>query len=171
MSSTAWIAELDRQMPDDVARLLITVPEWFAQTESNEEYIEAARSKETWTVRNSRCHADRSPLSACRRGASHRRRPISARDRRRHGNAQGRRRRCGSPWGTAVAFLEGLAGMFAATETNTVRLRLASEDDVVTWSELRIGDKAPMQVANWTHVEDGRIVAVRVTFDPRPIFA
>lgn len=68
-------------------------------------------------------------------------------------------------------FLEGLARMFAATETNTVRLRLASEDDVVTWSELRIGDKAPMQVANWTHVEDGRIVAVRVTFDPRPMFA
>ena len=66
MSSTAWFAGLDRQVPEDVARLLTTVPEWFAQPESNEEYIEAARSKETWTVRNSRCHADRSPLSACR---------------------------------------------------------------------------------------------------------
>lgn len=53
MSSTAWIAELDRQVPDDVARLLTTVPEWFAQPESNDEYIEAARSMETWTVRDS----------------------------------------------------------------------------------------------------------------------
>ena len=52
MSSTAWVAELDRQVPDDVARLLATVPEWFAQPESNKEYIEAARSKETWTVRD-----------------------------------------------------------------------------------------------------------------------
>ncbi|GAA3935070.1 nuclear transport factor 2 family protein [Microbacterium soli] len=68
-------------------------------------------------------------------------------------------------------FLEGLAGMFAATTSNVVRLRLASDEDVVTWSELQIGGKAPMQVANWTHVENGRIVAVRATFDPRPIFA
>jgi len=53
MSSTTWIAEFDRQVPDDVARLLTTVPEWFAQPESNEEYIEAARAMETWTVRDS----------------------------------------------------------------------------------------------------------------------
>lgn len=39
-------------MPDDVARLLASVPEWFGQPESNTEYIEAARSKETWTVRD-----------------------------------------------------------------------------------------------------------------------
>ena len=52
MSSTAWIAELDRQVPDDVARLLATVPEWFGQPESNLEYVRAARTKETWTVRD-----------------------------------------------------------------------------------------------------------------------
>lgn len=52
MSSIEWIAALDRQVPEDVARLLGTVPEWFAQPESTEEYIEAARSKETWTVRD-----------------------------------------------------------------------------------------------------------------------
>lgn len=51
MSRAPWAAGLDRQVPKDVARLLTTVPEWFAQPESNEEYIEAARSKETWTVR------------------------------------------------------------------------------------------------------------------------
>lgn len=51
MSNTAWVDGRDRQVPDAVARLLTTVPEWFAQPESDEEYIEAARSKETWTVR------------------------------------------------------------------------------------------------------------------------
>ena len=49
-----WIAERDQQMPADVARLLATVPEWFGQPESNAEYIEAARSKETRTVRDSK---------------------------------------------------------------------------------------------------------------------
>lgn len=68
-------------------------------------------------------------------------------------------------------FLEGLAGMFAATRCNDVRLRLASDQDVITWSELRIAEKAPVQVANWTHVEDGMITSVRVTFDPRPMLA
>ncbi|MFW0790152.1 nuclear transport factor 2 family protein [Gordonia sp. CPCC 205333] len=70
----------------------------------------------------------------------------------------------------ADEFLDGLGGMFAATTSNDVRLRLAGGTDVVTWSELRIADKAPMQVANWTHVEGGMITAVRVTFDPRPMF-
>lgn len=39
-------------MPDDVARLLATVPEWFGLEHANAEYIEAARAKETWTVRD-----------------------------------------------------------------------------------------------------------------------
>lgn len=47
----SWIALHDEFVPDDVARLLETVPEWFAQPESNAEYIHNARSKETWTVR------------------------------------------------------------------------------------------------------------------------
>ncbi|NMN99632.1 nuclear transport factor 2 family protein [Gordonia sp. TBRC 11910] len=67
-------------------------------------------------------------------------------------------------------FLAGLAGMFAATTGNDVLLRLADDTDVITWSQLRIADKPPMQVANWTHIDAGLITAVRVTFDPRPMF-
>lgn len=48
----SWEAVKDRAAPGDVARLLATVPEWFGQPESNAEYIEAARTKETWTVRD-----------------------------------------------------------------------------------------------------------------------
>ena len=43
---------MDRCVPDDVARLLATVPEWFGQPDSNAEYVKAARTKETWTVRD-----------------------------------------------------------------------------------------------------------------------
>lgn len=47
-----WTAARDTTVPDDVARLLATVPEWFGQPEANAEYIDAARVKETWTVRD-----------------------------------------------------------------------------------------------------------------------
>ena len=49
---TNWSALLDRAVPNDVARLLATVPEWFGQPDSNAEYVEAARTTETWTVRD-----------------------------------------------------------------------------------------------------------------------
>ncbi|MGV8884565.1 MAG: GNAT family N-acetyltransferase [Microbacteriaceae bacterium] len=48
-----WSAAIDQPVPDDVARLIETVPEWFGQPESNAEYVESARSMETWTVRAS----------------------------------------------------------------------------------------------------------------------
>ncbi|MCR2812139.1 GNAT family N-acetyltransferase [Microbacterium sp. zg.Y1090] len=48
----AWKAAQDHAVPEDVARLLDRVPEWFGQPEANAEYIEAAQTKETWTVRD-----------------------------------------------------------------------------------------------------------------------
>lgn len=53
MTKPRWVAAVDDPVPDDVARLLLTVPEWFGRVESNAEYVEAARTKETWTVRDS----------------------------------------------------------------------------------------------------------------------
>jgi GNAT superfamily N-acetyltransferase/general stress protein 26 len=47
-----WRCCRDEPVPDDVARLLATVPEWFGLPEANAEYIDAARAKETWTVRD-----------------------------------------------------------------------------------------------------------------------
>lgn len=47
-----WTCRPDSPVPDDAARLLATVPEWFGQPEANADYIEAARAKETWTVRD-----------------------------------------------------------------------------------------------------------------------
>lgn len=47
-----WTAATDDPRPRDVARLIAGLPEWFGLPEANEEYIEAARTKETWTVRD-----------------------------------------------------------------------------------------------------------------------
>jgi len=48
---SGWTANRDAPVPDDVVRLLATVPEWFGRPESNAEYVEAAGTMETWTVR------------------------------------------------------------------------------------------------------------------------
>lgn len=42
----------ENPVPEDVARLLASVPEWFGLPEANLEYVEAARTMETWVVRN-----------------------------------------------------------------------------------------------------------------------
>ena len=47
-----WICRPDSQVPEAAERLLARVPEWFGLPEANADYIEAARTKETWTVRD-----------------------------------------------------------------------------------------------------------------------
>lgn len=54
MEPTPLAAAKDHPVPGEVARLLATVPQWFGQAESNAKYIQAARSMETWTVRDTR---------------------------------------------------------------------------------------------------------------------
>lgn len=47
-----WTCRPDSQVPEAAKQLLATVPEWFGLPEANADYIEAARTMETWTVRN-----------------------------------------------------------------------------------------------------------------------
>jgi hypothetical protein len=49
--------------------------------------------------------------------------------------------------------------------------RFVDGADVLTWFELHTKDADPIPVANWSHVEDGWITRIRVTFDPRPLGA
>ena len=65
--------------------------------------------------------------------------------------------------------VKGLMGLAAATTRLEVRKRLADGDDVITWFELSVEDAGPVPTANWSHVEDGKITAIRVAFDPRPL--
>jgi ketosteroid isomerase-like protein len=65
--------------------------------------------------------------------------------------------------------MQGLAGMFAMTRHVEVIRRWTDGPDVITWFELSTGTAGPLPVVNWSHVEDGRITRIRVTFDPRPL--
>src|SRR5262245_18192959 len=65
--------------------------------------------------------------------------------------------------------LSGLGGMFAMVKHVEVVHRWVDGPDVLTWFELRTVTAGPMAIVNWSHVENGRITRIRVTFDPRPM--
>ena len=46
--------------------------------------------------------------------------------------------------------------------------RVVDGADAITWFDLVSGD-AILPTANWSHVENGLITRIRVTFDPRPL--
>jgi ketosteroid isomerase-like protein len=77
------------------------------------------------------------------------------------------------PLGTAdgaEACLAGLRGMREHLLTDVVvHRRFVDGDDVLTWFDLHTAVAPPAPTANWMHVEDGRIAAIRVTFDPRAV--
>lgn len=65
--------------------------------------------------------------------------------------------------------LKGLGGMFAMTTDVRLVKRWTDGPDVITWFELRTEKAGPLPVVNWSHVDQGRIDRIRVTFDPRPL--
>ena len=67
--------------------------------------------------------------------------------------------------------VEGLMGLAAATTELTILKRLADDTDVITWFEITTQDAGPLPTSNWSHVENDKITAIRVAFDPRPLVA
>lgn len=65
-------------------------------------------------------------------------------------------------------FVRGVTGLAHATEELEIRARLHDDSDVMTWFRLVV-DGGETEVVNWGHLEEGRLRAVRVTFDPRPL--
>lgn len=58
------------------------------------------------------------------------------------------------------------------TMTDIVVLkRFVTGPDVLTWFDLHTSVAPPRPTANWSHIEDGKISWVRVTFDPQPMSA
>lgn len=77
--------------------------------------------------------------------------------------------------GTAAGIEEciaGLKGMADSLMTDlTLHARVVDGPNVITWFDLHTRDTAPIPTANWSHVENGLITRIRVTFDPRPLLA
>lgn len=64
----------------------------------------------------------------------------------------------------------GLRGMAESVMTDlTLHARVVDGDDAVTWFDLHTATTPPIPTANWSHVENGLITRIRVTFDPRPL--
>ncbi|WP_018684997.1 nuclear transport factor 2 family protein [Actinokineospora enzanensis] len=70
----------------------------------------------------------------------------------------------------AVEARRGIEGMAKIITDLVVLRRFVEGDEVLTWFELHAGGVA-LPTANWAKVEGGRIVSMKVTFDPRPLFA
>lgn len=65
--------------------------------------------------------------------------------------------------------IAGLTGMRTILTGIDVKARVADATDVITWFDLHTTEAPPTPTANWQHVENGRIVAINVAFDPRAI--
>ena len=68
----------------------------------------------------------------------------------------------------ADAYQQAIAGLSQMKTDIVIRRTFVDGGDVLTWYELhtKIADPAP--VAEWSHVEKGKITMVRVVFDARP---
>jgi limonene-1,2-epoxide hydrolase len=77
------------------------------------------------------------------------------------------------PLGTANDAEECIAGLRGMAEhvMKDIEVHVMAVDgsDVLTWFDLHTGTTDPIPTVNWSHVEDGRITRIRVTFDPRPL--
>jgi SnoaL-like domain len=67
--------------------------------------------------------------------------------------------------------IAGLQGMSKMVTDIVVLKRLVDGPDVVTMFELHTDQSPPCLTANWSHVEGGKIMAIRAVFDPRPLLA
>jgi hypothetical protein len=69
----------------------------------------------------------------------------------------------------ADACVKGLEGMSQILDDIVVQHVFVDGPDVLTWFDLHTTLAPPAPTANWQHVENGRITAIRVAFDPRAL--
>lgn len=62
---------------------------------------------------------------------------------------------------------KGMEGLGQITSDVVVQRMVVDGADVITWFDLHTTVAEPIAVANWSHVEHGKITRIRVTFDPR----
>jgi ketosteroid isomerase-like protein len=65
--------------------------------------------------------------------------------------------------------LQGLQGMAQIMTGLDVRKVFQDGADVLTWFDLSTSVAETVPVANWMHVEDGKITQIQVVFDARDI--
>ena len=71
----------------------------------------------------------------------------------------------------ADAYQRAIQGLSQMKTDIVVRKTFVDGPDVVTWYDLHTRVAPPAAVADWSHVEGGKITMVRVVFDTRPFAA
>jgi ketosteroid isomerase-like protein len=67
----------------------------------------------------------------------------------------------------AEAYMEGIRGLSRIVSEIAIRKVFVDGRAVLTWYDIHTTVAPPMAVANWLHVERGKITALRVAFDAR----
>lgn len=71
----------------------------------------------------------------------------------------------------AAECLAGLKGMSKIVTDIEITHVFVDGSNILTWFDLHTSVASPATTANWQRIEDGKIVEIRVTFDPREIVA
>jgi ketosteroid isomerase-like protein len=67
--------------------------------------------------------------------------------------------------------LRGLEGIGHMITDIVIQQIFVEGNDVLTWYDLHTNKADPVPTANWSHLEGGKITAIRAAFDPRPLIA
>ena len=71
----------------------------------------------------------------------------------------------------ADAYQKAIQGLSQMKTDIVVHKTFVDGPDVVTWYDLHTRIAPPALVAEWSHVENGKVTMVRVVFDARPFSA
>jgi hypothetical protein len=66
-------------------------------------------------------------------------------------------------------YMEGIKRMSQVKFDIVVQKVFVEGPAVLTWFDLHTTVASPVPVANWLHVEDGKITSLRVAFDAREL--
>jgi hypothetical protein len=69
----------------------------------------------------------------------------------------------------AEDYIKGIRGLSQIISEIVILKVFVEDQDVLTWYEMRTTLAFPAAVANWVHVEEGKITALRVAFDAREL--
>ena len=67
----------------------------------------------------------------------------------------------------AEDYIKGIQGLSQIVSKIVIRKTFVDGRDVLTWYDMHTTVASPVAVANWLHVERGKITALRVAFDAR----
>jgi limonene-1,2-epoxide hydrolase len=67
----------------------------------------------------------------------------------------------------AEDYIKGIQGLSQVISDIVIQKIFVDGQDVLTWYDMHTTVASPVAMANWLHVEEGKITALRVAFDAR----